>query len=477
MKRKFVLIIIFCLGLAVRLYRVNAPLADWHSFRQADTASVAREFVENGYNLLKPRYHDLSNIQSGQPNPDGYRMVEFPLYNALHAGFYQVFGTWMSFESAGRMVSIIASLLSGYLLFLIVKNETNWLVGTLTAGFFLFLPFNIYYSRTILPGPLMTMLSLGSIYFFSVSPSSWFSIQNTIALVLGALAILVKPYAIFLLIPSYLVIGIKKINLRNLLRVAGYEFIIISPFLAWRFWIKQFPAGIPVNQWLLNQNNIRLRPAWWRWLFGERLGKLILGYWGLIPFGIGLIYSVKAKFNWLFYSLFGGIFAYFVVFAWGNVQHDYYQIIAVPVVSIFLAKGVYFLLHPPKNINFFPSLLLLVSSLIFSFGFSWYQIREYYKINQPEIITAGNAVDNLVPKNAKVIAPYQGDTAFLYQTKRRGWPAVTRDVEDLIEMGAEYYVSVNYDQTTAELKERCQIIEENDDFVIINLNQCSKATR
>ncbi len=464
--KKLVLILVFGLGFFARLYRINAPLADWHSFRQADTASVSREFIKQGFNLLKPKYHDLSNIQSGQHNLEGYRMVEFPIYNFIHGLFYRLTKNWVSLETAGRLVSITASLFSAYFLFLIVKKELNWLTGVLTAGFFLFLPFSIFYSRTILPDSLMVALSLGSIYFLTKS-------KTYLSLIFGALALLTKPYALFLVIPGYLVICVKKINLKSLLRAAGYGFIITLPLFGWRLWIKQFPEGIPANQWLLNQNNIRLRPAWWRWLFDERLGQLILGTWGIILFGLGLITKINDKYKRLFYALLGGIFAYLVIFAWGNVQHDYYQIITIPVVAVFLAKGSYFLLHPPKNISIIPSYLLLITSLLFGIAFSWYQVQNYYKINHPEIVTAGKKADELLPEDAKVIAPYQGDTAFLYQTNRRGWPAVTGDINELIKMGAEYYVAVNFDQTTAELKERCQVLEENDRFIIINLKQCN----
>ncbi len=47
---------ILIVGLVVRLYRINEPLADWHSWRQADTAAVTREYVKNGIDLLRPRY-------------------------------------------------------------------------------------------------------------------------------------------------------------------------------------------------------------------------------------------------------------------------------------------------------------------------------------------------------------------------------------------------------------------------------------
>jgi hypothetical protein len=472
MKNKLIMIAVFSLGFAFRLYQINAPLADWHSFRQADTASVSREFVNHGISLLKPHYHDLSNIQSGKPNPEGYRMVEFPIYNTLHAVLAKFNFPFLNFEGAGRMVSVLASLTTAYFLYLIVKKQINRVTAIFAASFFLFLPFSIFYSRTILPDSLMICLSLASIHFLLNSETSMFNVQKIIGVILGSLALLTKPYALFIIFPCLLFIFLKKINFKNLLSITSYGLLIIIPLIGWRMWIQRFPEGIPVNQWLLNQNNIRLRPAWWRWLFEERIGRLILGSWGLIPFGLGLITKINKKISWYFYLWSLGILTYFVVFAWGNVQHDYYQIITLPLISVFLAKGSYLLLNPPLKFNKYLSYILFIVSCSFAFGFSWYQVREYYKINHPEIIAAGKAADKLLPKEAKVIAPYQGDTAFLYQTKRRGWPAVTRDVSQLVEMGADYYVSVNFDKTTANLKNKCPVLDNNESWIIINLKEC-----
>src|SRR3989339_2066027 len=80
-----ILLIIVLLAFAARLYKIDNPIADWHSWRQADTASVTRIYVENGINLIYPKFHDISSIQTGIFNPNGYRMVEFPFYNAIGA--------------------------------------------------------------------------------------------------------------------------------------------------------------------------------------------------------------------------------------------------------------------------------------------------------------------------------------------------------------------------------------------------------
>ena len=83
-----------------------------------------------------------------------------------------------------------------------------------------------------------------------------------------------------------------------------------------------------------------------------------------------------------------------------------------------------------------------------------------------------------------MIAPYDGDTAFLYQTNRQGWPIVEKNIDYLISRGADYYVSVKYDDLTNSLIadswpkgvemppkviKKYKLIERNDKFVIVQL--------
>ena len=42
-------------GLICRLYNLTAPLLDYHSWRQTDTAAIARNFYYNGFNILYPQ--------------------------------------------------------------------------------------------------------------------------------------------------------------------------------------------------------------------------------------------------------------------------------------------------------------------------------------------------------------------------------------------------------------------------------------
>ena len=161
----WVLVGIFVLGFIVRLYRFDNPVADWHAFRQSDTNAVSTIFARDSINLLYPRYFDISNIQSGTDNPSGYRFVEFPIYNAVQAGLFGVFGI-LALEQWGRLISIFASLAGACFVYLLVKRYASELAGFFAGLFYLFLPFSIFFGRTILPDPSMAASILGGIYFF-----------------------------------------------------------------------------------------------------------------------------------------------------------------------------------------------------------------------------------------------------------------------------------------------------------------------
>lgn len=457
-------------GLVVRLYKIDIPLADWHSWRQADTASVTRTYVEKGLDLLHPRYHDVSKVQTGFINIDGWRFVEFPVFNLFHYILYQSVPQ-IGFEVAGRLVSVFAALAASVGLFYIGKKVSNsvW-VGLFASFFYLFLPYNIFFTRVILPDVMATSLSVIALSLFVkyTDKPRWYYLVLSASVL--ALAALTKPYSLFYGF-GFLLLAIKKFGIRGILNnkllFLSLDIAVIPMFL-WRIYMNQPPYfwGIAHWEWLFNGDGIRFRPAFWRWLFGERIGKMILGEWGLIPFGIGVIYK---KTSWLVHFMLFGAFAYMSVFATANVRHDYYQIFIVPPIALAAGYGVY-AMFSGKWTNKFVSFMTVIFMIGLAFGLSWYQIKDNYQINDPAIIAAGQAADKLLPKDALVIAPYNGNTAFLYQTKRWGWPIVDDSIDYIIGKGADYYISTTKDQNTAMYKARFATVEETDQYIILDLH-------
>src|SRR3989344_4289621 len=155
MRKALIILLIILIGaFYVRLNRFDWPVADWHSWRQVDTSAVSRTFVQDGYDILRPRFPDLSKGVSLIDNPQGYRFVEFPIYNVAQAFLYQQIGRY-TLEEWGRLVTIFSSLTSIIFLYLLVAKYTNTRTGLMSAFFFAFIPYNIYYGRTILPDQSM----------------------------------------------------------------------------------------------------------------------------------------------------------------------------------------------------------------------------------------------------------------------------------------------------------------------------------
>ena len=465
----FLITLIILLALALRLYKINRPIADWHSWRQADTAAVARNFIKEGYNPFIPKYDDMSSQTNGRANPSRYRFVEFPIYNSIIYAVWLVTG--VSTTSA-RLVTVVITLISTILLYFLVRYFSGWQTAALTSFFFATLPYNIFYSSAILPGPLMVFFLL-ALYLCFIK---WLHNQKIAFLVLSIifanLAILTWPIALFFMLPL-VYLALQKFGTTFLKKPSLWIFAAVSltPFLIWRIWMTRFPEGIPSWQFLLNDANIRFKGAFFRWLIAERLGKLIVTVGGFSLFIIGLLTKTSKKEGLFYFFWLLSAVLYFVVFASGNVRHDYYQVPAVPILVIFMAKGV-FTLFDPKNLNINKNLARVVAILLVltTYAFGIYEVRGYFWINNPQIIEAGQAADKILPKDATVIAPYGGDTAFLYQTNRYGYPIVDRSLEKFVEQGTKYLVSVDLnDAGIKNLSQNCKVIERTDNYVIIEM--------
>jgi len=479
-KLEFVFVTLLLIGtFVVRMYHFTNPIADWHSWRQADTAAVSRNFVKYGFDLLHPRMDNISNVQSGLENPKGYFMAEFPIFNALSAGGFVLFGHF-TIEQWGRLISILSSVFSTLFIYLLVKRHGSKRAAFVSAFFFAFIPFSIYYGRTILPDSLGMALLLSGLFNFDTWITSEWSKQTSYHLkhalhwvlccAILACALLVRPYVGFYL-PVFLWLVWKEYGFSLIKKWQLYLMALLAliPFLAWRWWLGHFPEGIPANAWLFNEGNIRFTGAYFYWLFAERIGRIILGYWGVIFLVFGLVW--KGTKSWGFYvSLIIGLLAYFVVIARGNVQHDYYQYIVFPCIAMIAGRGVDALLSLPKEItNRYVSYLLVGLCMIFTLMFGWYYVRDYFNINNPTMVAAGKAVDRLTPKNAKVLAPLDGDSSFLYQTNRFGWASYEHSLPELIKLGATNLVLLNPNANDIAISKQYRTVASTSGYIIFDL--------
>jgi Dolichyl-phosphate-mannose-protein mannosyltransferase len=213
-RRSWPTLALAALALALRCYGLTAPLLDYHSWRQADTAAIARNYAANGYHLLYPQID-----WSGQT--PGYVESEFPLYSYTLALLYSVFGVH---EWIGRLLSALAGATAVAALYGLVRSGDAGGHGgygddhrgaalqraAIYAGLALALmPFPIYFGRTVMPDTWMLLTAILAIWTFR----RWMERPSTgrfgAALLCGALAPLAKtPNLLIAGVPlTYLVIA------------------------------------------------------------------------------------------------------------------------------------------------------------------------------------------------------------------------------------------------------------------------------
>jgi hypothetical protein len=101
---------------------------------------------------------------------------------------------------------------------------------------------------------------------------------------------------------------------------------------------------------------------------------------------------------------------------------------------------------------------------------SWQKVKGYFNVNNWEYQKAGEEVNQLLPKEAIVIAPANGDTLFLFQTKRSGWP-IGYYIPEKIEAGATHYISTNSNKETNELESKYHTIKKTSEYVLLDLTK------
>ncbi|HEU5011856.1 MAG TPA: glycosyltransferase family 39 protein, partial [Roseiflexaceae bacterium] len=183
--------ILFGLALALRCYGLGLPLLDYHSWRQADTAAMARNFIASGYQFQAPQ------VDWGGQKP-GYVESEFPLYSGALALLWGLFGphVWI-----GRLLSALASAATCAVLYSLARPISGRRAALYAGVTLALLPFALYFGRTVMPDAWMLLGALLALLTFQ----RWLDQPSVgrfrLALIFGALAPLAKT-------PNLVIVGV-----------------------------------------------------------------------------------------------------------------------------------------------------------------------------------------------------------------------------------------------------------------------------
>lgn len=158
-----------------------------HTWRQADTAAVARNFHQESWNIFLPRIDTRGD-------KTGITGMEFPLYSFTVALLSVLFQTDNDF--VGLMVSLISSI---FLFFALERLFPTLGRESLLLSFFA-TPVFFQWAHRFMPAMFALALCLWGVYFYN-SPNKKWLLPATLLLLSGSL---VRPFFIFFYLPLLL---------------------------------------------------------------------------------------------------------------------------------------------------------------------------------------------------------------------------------------------------------------------------------
>lgn len=455
---------IVVLGLAVRLFEIGEPLIDKQAWRQADTAAVARNYFEEGDELLWPRV-DWRGATAG------YVEMNFPLYPFLVSGLYGVWGE--ANDSLGRLLSALFSVATSLVLFVFARRLFDDDITALCAAFFfLFFPLNIYFGRVFMPEPLMLLLSVMTLWLFHSWVTSGHLVHAVGAVLSAALCFLVKVPTLYLGFPL-LAIAIQRWGWRFVLRPAlwCYTVAILAPAVLWYVHAADLFAETGLTFGIWNRygydkwdRGVLLTVDFYRQL-GWRFFDSIYTPVGCAAVILGLYACFKERRDWVLWGWLGGLLLYVLIVPEGNRKLHYYQLPFVPIGALFAARGVAWLNdrcseNGKNQFNHRRVLFLGIGAVGFlTYGVS--ALGPYY--DQPNNIhayyeschRAGQLIDAKLPSDAALVigdldensgAPFRAQSpTMLYYCHRKGWQITPEEftsarLDSLAAQGADFFM-------------------------------------
>ena len=402
-------------------------------------------------------------------------MVELPIYSAVIALFYKYLPI-TTLEIYGRFISAVFSMITIGVLYYFALKEKNRLAAIATAGIYAIYPFFVFFSRVILPETTAVACMMLALLFLSLSLNN--KKKSIMLFLFGglffAVSLLTKPTTIFYSFAAgYLFLQAYKFEIIKQWRPYVFFLIGLAPFILWRWYILQFPEGIPASGWLLTQVNtfegpkeIFFRPAFFRWIFMERIGIAVFGIYSTVFFVLGAVGKYR---NFFLHSILLSGFVYLFTFQGGNVQHEYYQTIALPMLAIIAGVGIANMFELPfKNIHKATLYPAIIVTILFSVVFSYYKVKDYY-VFPNDLPHIAELIKTFTLPDDKIVTDRSGDTTLLYLADRKGAPAIYKSLEELHELGYTYLVTSN-NGMKQELKSRnFEIVIETDLYLIVKL--------
>ncbi len=460
------------LGLILRSVNFDSPILGVHSWRQADTAAMARHFFLNNTSILMPQIDWAGNTS-------GYVESEFPLYPYLVGQLYKFFGLneWLgrSFSVACSVITILLVMRIGRIL---LDPTSAWWGGL----FFALMPLGVYYGRTFQAESLMLLLAALSIERMLI----WKLYQRNSALFLSwltlCLASLMKVLPLIWLGLPLLFLYFQNQPLKESLNNISfgerfrqtirsphlyiYTSLLIAFCILWYWHAYQLGqnSGLTFGFWGSSSDRSSLRlilslGSWLNLLLRISLRNLALIGVPLLLIGVWNFH--KKKDIGLYFMLIGllGMFLCTLIASRSSFVHEYYQLPIQLFACPLMGRG-WVLLVGSRYGNFSSksfrisilAFILIISLIILNFDY-WAVERRQTQVWMPLV----ERIRKEVPLSERIVSVTGSDPTLLNLARRQGWLTKADNIDQSklklwADLGATYIVgSFDWEETYRQL--------------------------
>ena len=417
------------LGTLLRMVQIWMPVVGVHSWRQADTAAMARHFVEQGTPIWLPQI-DWAGASAG------YVECEFPIYPFLVSRLYGLVGVqeWM-----GRSLSVLCSALTIWLVMRLGRRWFNPEAGWWAGMAFALAPLGVYYGRAFQAEALLVLCAAGALEAHSIWVErgtkwalaiSWICVTGAALIKVIPLLWLGLPLLLLQLIPSP---QAEAESCRHIMRRLWH--LLLNPW----FWVYSATALAITSAWYMHAYGL-----------GETSG-LTFGFWGddSDRSNIGLALSLS---SWMNLTIRIGLRALFLVgiplimigsmrswrlgggrIALGGVVgmlictiatmrsstvHEYYQFPLLLFSSPLVGLGWQTWHYKQQRwlVQIFISVALIVSLLVLTVDYWAVETRQ-----RSIWVPLAESIRRELPTNARIVSITGSDPTLLNLARRQGW--------------------------------------------------------
>ncbi len=428
-----ILLVLILLSIAVRFVNIDATVIGWHSWRQADTAALARNFHDSGEGILYP----CADWGGG-----GYVETEFQAYTYLVSLIYGVVGVH---EAIGRLISVLFSVLAIAGVYFLTRRFYGGNVGLIASAVYAVLPLTMFYGRAFMPESMMLALIIWGLYFFDRWRESLRWTDMIIAWLLLTLAVLLKIPTLYIGLPLLFVASTYSDGILRALRSLRLWIFAAALVAATALWYTHahslfLQTGNTFGIWTGSTNkwgdyDSLLTVKFYNDILFKSIAERHLTWPGMLLFIGGLFVRRASRREWFAEWWMLAVLVYFLVVNKGNQVHEYYQLPFIPPAAIIIARMLEALrTHLPRlqvNARRFAATmsLVMIAALLLLSGMRYQALLAGER--DTTIIEFAGMAQRRIPVDDMVLTVGDGNPLLLYLLHRKGWVVNSGTITDV----------------------------------------------